>query len=45
MTRKEKIKHHTDWNECYHHFNECGEWIDRTIMIDQISKWIEQHFY
>lgn len=41
MTRKERIEKASK----YHHFNECGEWVDRTIMIDQISKWIEQHFY
>lgn len=42
MTRKEKIE---KASKCYHHFNEYGEWADRTIMIKQISKWIEQHFY
>ena len=40
MTRKNRKA-----SKSYHHFNECGEWVDRTIMIEQISKWIEQHFY
>lgn len=41
MTKKRKNRKASK----YHHFNECGEWVDGTIMIDQISKWIEQHFY
>ena len=43
--RADQYSHHTDCNECHPHFKENEELVDRTIMIEQISKWIEQHFY